>query len=312
MMKNVFTMKKFSVALLLGAAVLYSCKKDNEATLSATDSQVVGSESVSASTSSETSDLGNSVISNVSDTRLSTARDAGDITGSALYNSIISKDKRLTGATITIAGTGTKTSPSGTVTINYGAGVTTDGITRRGIIRIVYSGRRLQPNSTRTISFDGFYRNDVKVEGSYGVTVMDSTVTGGPNPTDVIITFKHITQLTLTFKDATTITRTATFYVVWDYKIGAPLQSTVTHKAGSTAAGTNRRGKSYEMAITKDVVYRLECLASGFVLPVSGTQTVTTESRIFTIDYGTTDCDNTVTVTIDGKNLTVTVGSDGN
>lgn len=303
-------MKTLSVALLLGAAVLYSCKKDNEATLSATDSQVVGSESVSASTSSETSDLGNSVISNVSDTRLATAREGGDITGSSLYTSIIAKDKRLTGATITIVGTGTKSNPSGTVTITYpAAGVTTDGVTRKGVIRIVYSGRRLQPTSTRTITFDGFYRNDVKVEGSYVVTVMDSTVTGGANPTDVNIKFKHTTQLKLIFKDGTFITRSATLDVVWDYKIGAPLQSTVT--INGAASGDNRKGVHYETTLSA-IVYRFECFASGFVLPVSGTQTITADSRMFSIDYGTTGCDNTVTVTIDGKTVTVTVKGDGN
>ncbi len=303
-MKNVFSLKTLSVATVLSITLLYSCKKDNESSLSSSDSQTANSESVSSSTASESSDLGNSVISNVSDTRLSSGRVSTEVTGLGL------KDRRLLNATITIVGTGTKDNPSGTITIDYGTGVTTDGVTRKGQIIITYSGKRLQPGSTRTITFNNYYRNDVKVAGTYDVSVTDSTKTS----TDITVTFDHVTNLTLTFKDNTTILRSATFTAVWDYKINTPLQSTITHKAGGVATGTNRLGKEYAMSITKDIVYRADCFASGFFLPVSGAKaiTVVTTQRVYTIDYGTTTCDNTVTVTVNGKTVTITVNKDGN
>lgn len=302
-MKNVFSLKSLSVAVIVSMALLASCSKSDDAALSSSDSQTSNSESVSASTSSEASDLGNSVISNVSNTKLSTGRVAGPITG------LGDKDPRLTGATITITGTGgTKDNPSGIITIDYGTdGITTNGVTRKGQIIIVYSGQKLQKNSTRIITFNNYYRNSVKVEGTYDVTVSDSTKTD----TGFEITFDHVTALTLTFPDNTTIVRNATFTSVWD---NTPLQSTVTHKLGGAAEGTNRAGKSYVMAITKDIVYRADCFAAGFSLPISGTKTITIPStqRVFTIDYGTTTCDNTVTITVNGRTVTVTVNKDGN
>ncbi|MBI1770406.1 MAG: hypothetical protein HYR67_18710 [Bacteroidetes bacterium] len=306
-MKKVFSMRSLSIAAVAAIAML-ACSKKDDNPLSSTDSQNVNSESVSASTSSETSDLGNSVIGNVSDTQLASARESGKIDGLGL------KDRRLLGATITISGTGTRTNPSGTVTIDFGTGVTTDGITRKGKIIIEYHGRRLQPNSTRSITFNGYYRNSVKVEGTYSVTVSDSTKTN----TDVTISFDHTTNLTLTFDGGTTITRTATFTAVWDYVISNPTQSTITHKTGGGATGSTRKGDTYTMAITKDLVYRADCFAAGFALPLTGTKTISvvhsgaTTGNLYTIDYGTTTCDNTVTVTFNGKSKTITVGNDGN
>jgi hypothetical protein len=302
-MKQVLKMK-VAVVLLAGLAVLGSCKKTDDTVLSSDDTQNVNSESVSASTSSETSDLANSVISNVSDTQLSSGRIEGAINGLGL------KDKRLEGATITITGTGTKDNPSGTITIVFPSpGVTTNGVTRVGTINVQYAGRRLQPGSTRTITFDNYYRNSVKVDGTYAVSVTDSTLTN----TDFIVTFAHTTNLTLTFPDTKTVTRSATYTAVWDYKIADPTKSTITHKAGGTAEGTNRKGRPYVMTIDTDIVYRADCFAAGFGLPYTGTKTILVNNLVtYKIDYGTDTCDDTVTITFGGKTVTITVAKDGN
>jgi len=309
---KVVSFKALSMAVVACAAVLYSCKKDAESPLSSTDSQNVNSESVSASSSNEVADLGNAVINNVTNVQLTSGREAGAITG------LGDKDRRLKGATITITvgANSTKASPSGVITIDFGAGVTTDGVTRKGKIIIEYHGKRFQPQATRNISFVEFSRNAIKLEGTYNVTVTDSTLTN--NGGDVVITFSHTTALTLTFPNSTTIVRTASFTVVWDYVINTPSQSTITHKAGSTASGTDRKLNAYSMAITKDVVFRADCFASGYVLPVSGTKTFTVtptgsaNPTVYIVDYGTTTCDNTITVTLNAKTVTITVSADGN
>src|SRR5689334_18410697 len=129
------SLKMLTAATIACAAVLYSCKKDTESPLNSTDSQNVNSESVSASTSNEAADLGNAVITNVSNTQLSSGRLAGAVTG------LGDLDHRLKGAeiTIVIGANSTKDSPKGTITINYGTtGVTTDGVTRKGKIIIAY------------------------------------------------------------------------------------------------------------------------------------------------------------------------------
>jgi hypothetical protein len=244
-------------------------------------------------------------MTNVTSANLSTGREAGQIPG------LGDIDRRLKGATITITvATGsTKANPMGTITIDYGTGVTTDGVTRKGKIIIAYVGKRFTRQATRTITFDGYYRNAIKVTGTYNVTVVDSTATS----TDVLITFSHTVADTLIFANNTTLIRDASITVVWDLVMATPLQSTITHKVGSLASGVDRKGAAYTMSITKDVVYKAECFASGYDLPISGTKVFTvTGGNVYTIDYGTTTCDNTITVTINGKAVTITVSGDGN
>ncbi len=311
--KNVITLKNISAAMVAGIFMLASCSKSTDNPLSSTDTENVNSESVSSSTADETSDLGNSVMTNVSDSKLAGARVAGKVTITGL--DLI--DGRLKGATITINGTGTKDNPSGTITIDYGtAGVTTNGVTRKGQIIITYSGKRLAAGSTRSIRFFGFSRNSVAITGAYTVTVNDTTLT----TTDLTATFTHSTDITLTFPDDnTTITRQASFDVAWDYIIATPLKSTITYKANGGATGTTRKGATYAMVITKDLVYRADCFASGMFLPISGTKTISVTSTpgatpvVYTLDFGTgTTCSNTVTVSANGKSTTITVSSNGN
>src|SRR5258706_11994001 len=95
--KNVITMKSLSAAVVAGILMLASCSKNNDV-LNSGDTQNVNSESVSDSYSSETSDMGNSVISNISDATYQSGRVSGDITGT-----LASIDSRLTGAVITIS-----------------------------------------------------------------------------------------------------------------------------------------------------------------------------------------------------------------
>src|SRR5438445_7843995 len=77
-MKKMFTLKNLSVIIVAGVAFLYSCKKESDI-LSSADSQNVNSESVSASSTSETGDMGISAISNMSYTQYNGGRQAGDI-----------------------------------------------------------------------------------------------------------------------------------------------------------------------------------------------------------------------------------------
>jgi hypothetical protein len=310
-MKNVVTMKNLSALVVAGIFVLASCSKSDNP-LTANDVQNVNSEAVSSSTASEASDLSNSVISNISDSHLAGAR----VSASVVITGLDGFDGRLKGATITVTGSGTKDAPQGTITIDYGTtGVTTNGVTRKGEIIIAYTGRRLQPGSTRTITFNSFSRNSIAITGSYTVTVGDTSLTS----TDLTATFTHATNLQLTFPNNETITRTANFTVVWDFIIANPTKSTITHQAGGAATGTTRKGATYAMTITKDLVFRADCLLAGNFLPISGAKTigVATSSGatpvVYTLDFGTgTSCNTSVTVSVNGKTKVITVSADGN
>src|SRR5882724_12626176 len=55
--------------------------------------------------------------------------------------------------------------------IDFGSGCTgRDGRTRRGKITVTYSGRMILPGSSASTTFDGYFINDTKVEGTHTIT----------------------------------------------------------------------------------------------------------------------------------------------
>lgn len=315
-MKNGFELKVFSAAMVVGMVMLASCSKNNDAgsVLSASDSQNVNSEAVSNSTANETADVSNTVMNNVSDTQLTQRTESWTI-------DLSGKDGRLKGTTITISGGGTKEIPQGTITIMWPTGtIGGDGITRGGTITIQYYGRRQQPGSWRRITFSGFTRNNIQVTGSYHRYVADTTISS----TDLTITFYDSTNLKLTFPDTTSISRKAYITAIWDYVIATPLQSTITHKAnglgGFKASGRTRSGGTYVMTITSDLVFPAVCIASGDFFPQSGAKALVVTSSsggaslnyVLTYGNGSTTCNKTITIQLDGKTIKSTDSSDGN
>lgn len=302
-MKNVFSMKIVSAAVVAGIVVLASCQKDNSV-LSATDTQSVNSEATSASYTSETSDMSSTVISGITDTKYGSGRTDGDIPG------LGSRDNRLTGAIITIVPgpNSNKLNPSGMITIDFGTGqLDARGVTRSGKIVITYSGRKMASGSTRVLTYVNFSRNGTKIEGIY-------TVTNESDSTSTSIKLHHVLAGgKVTFGDGTSVTRNSDIHVVWNFVKDTPAQSTFTHLAGGTANGTNKNAKEYAMLITKDLVHNAACLESKVFIAVSGTKTITvTGGSVYTVDYGDGTCDNIITVTVNGKSKLITVNGDGN
>lgn len=314
-MKKMFSVKTLAVILVSSVALLYSCKKDSDSILSATDVQSVNSESVSASYTSETADMSSSVTNNITNTQMASGREDGQITGLA------DRDGRLTGAVITITPgpNSTKDNPNGTITINFGTGKTDpQGVVRKGLITITYSGLKWKSGSTRSLTFSDYYRNDIKIEGTYTVTnVSDSTA----NP----MKFEHkLDGGKITFKDGKTVTRSADIIVGFTFE--NKILTTITHYANAVgtatgiASGTDRNSKSYTMTITNNLVYKVSCMLSKVFIPVTGEKTflvvdpnsTNTAGTLYTINYGSGDCDNTVTVSVSGKSKDITVSSDGN
>jgi len=57
------------------------------------------------------------------------------------------------------------------ITIDFGAGCTDRfGRTRKGKIIVVYTGRLINPGNSATLTFDGYYIDDIKVEGTQKIT----------------------------------------------------------------------------------------------------------------------------------------------
>jgi len=300
-MKNLISLKSLSTALV-AALILASCSKSTDNPLSSTDTQNVNSESVADNSINETSDMTNSVAASVNNTQYASGRVDGNITTLA-----VKRDGRLAGATITIApgANSTKDSPNGIITIDFGAapGITTNGVTRIGKIIVTYSGKKGVAQSYRSIGYSGYSRNGVKFDDAMTFTntnVTDSTV------------FHHVlANGKLTFPDNSMMSRAADHYATIDYA-NLTLSLSATPNTTVSASGTTRGGKSYSMLITKPLLYKVACLATKVIIPVSGTKTITVDSKnTYTVDYGDGTCDNTVTISFNGKTVTVTATADG-
>jgi hypothetical protein len=114
----------------------------------------------------------------------------------------------------------------------------------------------------------------------------------------------------VTYPDGTFALRTANRVRTWNRTLN-PLEDSWTVTGSSS--GTNRKGKTYAMTITKALVYKRSCAITNKVfIPVEGTKELTVDTKKVTIDYGTGTCDNTVTVTINGKSKDVVATADGN
>ena len=302
-LKSTITLKAASAMALAFVLFLSSCKKDNEL-LNSSDTQNLSSESISDSYSDEANDMSNIAIGGVSDLQYAGARTEGDP-----VTNLGDLDDRLKCATVTITRSpnSNTSNPIGSIVIDFAGGCTdARGVVRKGKITINYTGRRFAPNSTIVTTFQDYFRNGVKVEGTHTLTNVTSTNASSPRFNVVIVGGK------LTFPDGKTISRAHDFTREWQ-RASNPTQDKWVILAGSFATGTNKSGRSYRMDVTKDLVYSRACQISNKVfIAVSGTKVFVVGDRSYTVDYGNGDCDNDITVTINGASKTITVNADGN
>lgn len=79
------------------------------------------------------------------------------------------------------------------------------------------------------------------------------------------------------------------------------------------AEGTNRYNNPYNMSIIEPLKYILSCSRANKVyIPVQGIKVLTQvdKQKSYSIDFGDGSCDNTFTVTVDGRSKTITAKND--
>jgi len=253
---------------------------------------------------SEGSDISASAIGGMSSTQYSGGRTDGAISGLA------DRDDRLKCANVTLTFTGTLDNPSGKITISFDPTCSDKrGVKRSGTIVINFSGKRWMVGSYFSIHAD-FFRNDIHVEGIDSVlTKLDASTTLGYLQFESILTGGKVT-----FGDGKTITREHDITREW-FRASLPVNDEWHTLEGGQATGKCKNGNTYQMLIKKDLVHKISCLADKVFIPVSGTKVITvttsTETKEYTVDYGDGSCDNTITVTLNGKVKTITVNGEG-
>ncbi len=204
-------------------------------------------------------------------------------------------DERTACATVNFTGN----RDGGTITIDFGAGCTdARETTRRGKIIITYEGRRFLPGSQVITTFDNYFVNDIRIEGTRTLTNESTSREDAPRVRIVLENGRA------TWPDGKFITRESNHVREWKRAI-APINDEFW--VTGSASGTNLNEREYQVEITNTLVYKRLCAAERIFIAVAGTKVLTTNGREVTIDYGVGDCDRKVTITSNGISREVTV-----
>ncbi len=193
-------------------------------------------------------------------------------------------------ADVTVAPEGTKWPK--TVTVDFGTGCTHHGITKKGKIIAVFSNDFRIDSSKINISFDGFYVNDHKIEGTSTITNKGENISGNHEFTIEIKNGKIIGNKTLSWSSMKTIE--------WAKGIDktSPLDDKL--RITGTASGINTAGKNFTVNITKHLVRPVVC-----PFFTEGTLEVKQADNTLILDYGEGTCDNEATVTVNGQSIDI-------
>ncbi len=167
---------------------------------------------------------------------------------------------------------------------------------RRGIIYSSITAPRYEVGSVKTITFEDYYINDIKLDG------VRTKTNSGRNESGNLTFTRQVEDGVAIYPDGTTITHER--IIVSEWKEG---ENTITptddvfHLTGSSS-GTNANQTAYTMQITEPLVYKFRCF-----YPVSGVKVFTVGDQVITLDFGEGECDNLATITINGETYEITL-----
>lgn len=182
------------------------------------------------------------------------------------------------------------------VTLDYGEGCTVifrdDTITRKGQIIITVTDRWFMPGAEHIVTFNDFYLNDVKIEGTRTITNL------GFNDADNLEIGIKLEGGKIIFNDTTWMTRDAEHVREWIRDF--PPQNDTLRITGS-ANGINVLGETYSRVITEPLVM-VHCSEFKWRwVIVDGTVEITNSATgTTTIDYTADECDGTVIINKNG------------
>jgi hypothetical protein len=197
--------------------------------------------------------------------------------------------------TITITNPTTGIFPK-TITIDYGTGCSGfNGSTRSGKIIITVTDRRNVLNSIRTVTFDNYFFNLIKIEGTKELKNL------GLNDNQNMVISDNLTGGKLTLPDGKTIERSFEHQREWIAGWGTKNIWDDECLITGTATGKGINGREYTNTILTALHWKRVCefLVSGTIkFERSGVDPVV-------LDYGTGDCDDIATLTTGDQTKTI-------
>lgn len=186
-------------------------------------------------------------------------------------------------------------SPSGnvfprTVTIDFGQGCTEGGKTRKGKMISVFTGKLKDVGSTVSTTYENFYVNDDRIEGTKTI------VNNGPNANGKVsftVTVNHTRNFT--GGGSATHSSVKTFTWLEGYSSNLPLDDIFAITGADSGSDSN--GKTFSTTTIKPLIKKVACpfiVAGKLQINKSGRPTQV-------IDYGDGTCDAKATVTVNGE-----------
>lgn len=185
-----------------------------------------------------------------------------------------------------------------TISIDFGTGcVGNDLKTRSGKIIVSTTGRYRDAGTVITITPLNYFVNNNQILGSRVVTNLGNNASNQP-------TFSvNVNGSIVLANSGGTITWTASRTRTWTEGYNTPgIFADDVYSVVGSSSGTKVNGETWTSQITSALVHKFACRQI-----VSGSFTITPSNRPQrTVDFGTGDCDNTATVTINGNTYTFT------
>lgn len=192
------------------------------------------------------------------------------------------------------------------VVIDFGSGcVGRDGHLRKGKIIIDYTNRLIVPGAVATTTFDGFYIDDIKVEGTH---VISNTTTINLN--------RQFTVDVIHGK----LSKPNGNFTEWDsHKVITQFEGLSTpllplddvFKIEGSSHGRSRRGNllvAWESNITIPLIKRFNCrwIVQGRIRTIRVNNNANSP-WIAILDFGNGNCDNQATISINGVTYPITL-----
>lgn len=274
-------LKTTGFAALLICISLFACKKDNDAN-NADESQATSLAAASGTSESLYDDVFNITTQEAESNNVSARGNGTEGVESC--------------ATVTLSPADLTTFPK-TMTIDFGSGCTSaDGITRKGKIIAVLSGKVRTTGTTISISFENYFVSGYKLEGTYSITNNSGNGNGLSFTTSVAngkITYPGDTAY-YTYSGTHTMTQT-------DGMATVTFADNIYSLTGN-AATTSSDGRSLSITVTTPLVKKASCKNI-----VSGEEQFTYNNLPGKLNFGNGDCDNTATLTILNQSQTITL-----
>lgn len=174
------------------------------------------------------------------------------------------------------------------IKVNFGDGCTnSNGVTRKGIINLKYTGNLLLTGAKITTTFEGYEVNGYKVEGTRTITNKGVDIESNTITLEV-----KIANGKVTWPDASFVTITSD--QVREITLGT--QGEYEASITGTASGTSRYGYLYTTSVTEPLIYKKSCIESGVFAPISGILKLQFRDIEVSVDYGDGACDKNATI----------------